>query len=376
MSTQTRNPIARRVRPIVFVGILLISLISCTLTPSSSSSDVSLQQTQMELSIQQTLMAQQAAQDAENQQQEQAQQEDLAIQATQTQVVLDNLAAQQSIQATETSIAATLTAQQEQPQVEQPQAEQPQEEQTTSEEPSTEPIGDLDSMMDNAKILLYEDMVNRPATRRYVKDALDNMGLDYKDDGSAKGWLKSDMLSSTWDLVILALEVRSNVSGEYFTYVNQALDAGSAVILEIWYMDRISRGEISKTLSRCGVEFEANYVNKTGTVNDYINWPLQGKSDHPNLNDPNSNIRFTNVAVYWFGDLGDFMKVSGKKDDAELLMGTIATEKNTHGTLAACNGGKFIIQTHSSHDFAMEEIVPLWENMITYALKSFFISSQ
>jgi len=375
MSSQNSNPIGRRFGVTIFIGILLISLISCTLTPSSSSSNVSLQQTQMELGIQQTLMAQQAAQNAENQQQEQAQQEELDIQATQTQVALDNLAAQQAIQATETSIAATLTAQQEQPQAEQPQ-EEPQEEQTTSEEPSQEPIGDLDSMMDSAKILLYEDMVNRPATRRYVKDALDNMGLDYKDDGSAKGWLKSDLLSSTWDLVILALEVRSNVSGEYFTYVNQALDAGSAVILEIWYMDRISRGELSKTLSRCGVEFEANYVNKTGTLNDYINWPLPGKSDHPIFNDPNSNIRFTNVAVYWFGDLGDFMKLSGKKDDAELLMGTIATEKNSHGTLAVCNGGKFIIQTHSSHDFAMEEIVPLWENMITYALKSFFMSSQ
>jgi len=375
MSSQNSNPIGRRFRLTIFIGILLISLISCTLTPSSSSSNVSLQQTQMELGIQQTLMAQQAAQNAENQQQEQAQQEELDIQATQTQVALDNLAAQQAIQATETSIAATLTAQQEQPQAEQPQ-EEPQEEQTTSEEPSQEPIGDLDSMMESAKILLYEDMVNRPATRRYVKDALDNMGLDYKDDGSAKGWLKSDLLSSTWDLVILALEVRSNVSGEYFTYVNQALDAGSAVILEIWYMDRISRGELSKTLSRCGVEFEANYVNKTGTLNDYINWPLPGKSDHPIFNDPNSNIRFTNVAVYWFGDLGDFMKLSGKKDDAELLLGTIATEKNSHGTLAVCNGGKFIIQTHSSHDFAMEEIVPLWENMITYALKSFFMSSQ
>ena len=374
MSAQTINSNSRPIRLIVFIGLLIISLLSCTITPSSSSSEVSLQQTQMELSIQQTLMAQQAVQDQENQQQDQAQQEELAMQATQTQVALDNLAAQQAIQATETAIAATLTAQQ-QPQ-EQPQQEQPQEEQTTSEEPAQEPIGDLDSMMENAKILLYEDMVNRPATRRYVKDALDNMGLEYKDDGSAKGWLKSDLLASTWDLVIVALEVRSNVSGEYFTYINQALDAGSAVILEIWYMDRISRGELSKTLSRCGVEFEANYVNKTGTLNDYINWPLPGKSDHPIFNEPNSNIRFTNVAVYWFGDLGDFMKLSGKKDDAELLMGTIATEKNSHGTLAVCNGGKFIIQTHSSHDFAMEEIVPLWENMITYALKSFFITSQ
>ncbi|MCK4724607.1 MAG: hypothetical protein KAT29_02340, partial [Anaerolineales bacterium] len=206
--------------------------------------------------------------------------------------------------------------------------------------------------------------------RRYAKDALDNMGLDYKDDGSAKGWLKSDLLGGNWDLVIIALEVRANVSGEYFTYINQALDNGSAVILEIWYMDAISRGEISKTLSRCGVEFEKNYVNTTGTVNDNIQWPLPGKNDHPVLNEPNSGIRYTNVAAFWFGDLGDFIKVSGKKDDAELLLGTIATEKNSHGTLAVCNGGKFIIQTFSSHDHAMEESVALWENYIYNTLKA------
>lgn len=374
MSTQIRA-----LKFVVVVGILITFLAGCFLPPSSTSDEGSLQQTQMELSIQQTLIAQKATQDSLNQQKQQEQEQISSDQATQTQVAADNLAVQQAIQATETSIAATLVAQQQQPQ-----ETQPPEEITISEEPTQEPVqepvqvlpDDLDSMMQNAKIVLFEDMVGRPATRRYVKNALDNMGLEYKDDGNAVGWLKSDLLSSTWDLVIIALEIRSNVSGEYFTYVNQALDAGSAVILEIWYMDRISRGEIANTLSRCGVEFEKNYVNTTGTVVDYINWPLPGKIDHPIFNEPNSGFQFTNVAVYWFDDLGDYIKLSGKKDDAELLMGTIATEKNTHGTLAACNGGKFIIQTNSSHDNAMEEVVPLWENMINYVLKNKLIQSQ
>jgi len=349
--------------------LMIMMLMSCNFIPTSSD-DVSLQQTQMELSIQQTMMAQKVTQDYLSQQ---GQQVDLDLQATQTALAAQILFAQQAMQATETAVAAAQAAQA------QPQETQPPDVSTTEEttppdvsttEETAPPAEDFETFQDNAKILLYEDMVNFPAVRRYVKDALDNMGLDYKDDGSAKGWLKSDLLGGNWDLVILALEVRSNVSGEYFTYINQALDSGSAVILEIWYMDAISRGELSKTLSRCGVEFEKNYWNKTGTANDYLQWPLPGKNSHPILNEPNSGIRYTNVAMFWVGDLGDFMKVSGKKDDAELLMGTIATEKNSHGTLAVCNNGKFIIQTFSTHDYAMEESVPLWENYIHNTLKA------
>jgi len=338
--------------------LMIIMVMSCSLTPTSSD-DASLQQTQMELSIQQTMMAQKATQDYMSQQDQQV---DLGLQATQTSLAAQNLLAQQAMQATETAVAAAQAAQL------QPQDTQPPDVSTT-EEPAA-PAEDFETFKGNAKILLFEDMVNFPQVRRYVKDALDNMGLDYKDDGSAKGWLKSDLLGGNWDLVIIALEVRSNVSGEYFTYINQALDNGAAVILEIWYMDAISRGELSKTLSRCGVEFEKDYWGKTGTAVDYIQWPLPGKNDHPILNEPNKGIGYTNVAMFWVGDLGDFIKVSGKKDDAELILGTIATEKNSHGTLAVCNGGKFIIQTFSTHDYAMEESVPLWENYIHNTLKA------
>ena len=47
--------------------------------------------------------------------------------------------------------------------------------------------------MKDARILHYEDAVIYPPVKRYVKDALDDMGLEYKDDGSAKGWRKSDL---------------------------------------------------------------------------------------------------------------------------------------------------------------------------------------
>ncbi len=235
----------------------------------------------------------------------------------------------------------------------------------------------FEAYMQDAKILLYEDVVGAPWLARYAKDALDDMGLDYKDDGSAKGWLKSDLLSSKWDLVIIALEdSRLPPTGEYFDYINQAIDNGSAVILEIWFLNFVSRGEAAKMLSKCGVEFESDYGWDTGGVNDLINWPLPGKNDHPVFNEPNTGFRWTNIATITGPDIGDYIILSGKKDDAELLLGTIATEKNTHGTLALCNDGKFIIQTFRTHNLAYEEAVPLWQNYIYYVLKAKFLEGQ
>jgi hypothetical protein len=59
---------------------------------------------------------------------------------------------------------------------------------------------------------------------QYVKKTLDMMGLKYKWDGNAVGRFKSDLLNGgpdgqPWDLVILAIEARGNVSGEYFEYL-------------------------------------------------------------------------------------------------------------------------------------------------------------
>jgi flagellar motor protein MotB len=362
----------------VFLVILFTS--SCMF---GSQQDVSLLQTQMELSIQQTMAAQEVAnvanqqQNQQQQQQPQQQESQIDAAATQTALALQNIIAQQAVQATGTAMALQnqqqqqQSQQQQQPQQQQQQQPQQQQPQQQQQEPSSE---DFEAWMQDAKILLYEDMVAIPAIRRYVKDALDTMGLKYKDDGNAMGWLKSDLLAGGWDLVIIAAEDRNIVSGEYFQYLNQTLDSGTGVILEVWYLDQISRGQVATTLAKCGVEFERNYTGTTGSINDYIVWPLiQG---HPLLTEPNMGFRFTNVTDFWAPwDLGDLLKNSFKKD-AELVLGTIATEPNTHGTLVSCLDGRFIIQTHSTHDLAMEESVPLWENYIYNALKAVYMSRQ
>ncbi len=87
--------------------------------------------------------------------------------------------------------------------------------------------------MKNAKILVYEDIVVDPGETQYIKKTLDTMGLNYKWDGNAVGRLKSDLLAGApggtpWDLVILGIEARGNVSGEYFEYLMDVINQGTA----------------------------------------------------------------------------------------------------------------------------------------------------
>jgi len=231
---------------------------------------------------------------------------------------------------------------------------------------------DFETWMKSANILLYEDMVARPNIVRYFKKTLDMMGLNYKDDGSARGWLKSDLLSGGpngkgWDLIIMAIEDRMGISGEFFTYVNQAINQGTPVIMEIWYLDRISGGEVSMILSKCGVEAR-NYIGKNQDPVDLIVWPLPGALDHPLLSVPNAGLTFTDVWEFWpYSDLGDLLSLTGR-GDAQLLLGTIATERNNHGTLAVCLDDMLILQTFSSHSFTYDVMSLLIENYIYNAL--------
>ena len=355
----------------VLALILSILISACGLLPFSPGGEGD-DMAAIEQSIQATIMADQATQaylDAVKQQTA------ISIQATQTAVSAGAVETEPPLPEAEPETTEEVEGEDTQ---EEPAETQPPDDSAESQAAAQFSEEDFEAWMEDAKILLYEDAVNAPWLARYVKDALDNMDLEYKDDGSAVGWLKSDLLGSDWDLVILALEDPGiPPMGEYFDYLQQAMNKGAAVVMEIWFLDIVGRGEVASLLSDCGVEFESDYGFSTGSVNDLINWPLPDKSDHPILNEPNSGFRWTNIATWGpFFDLGDFIKLSGKKDDAELLLGAIATEKNSHGTLAVCKDGKFIIQTFHTHNLAYEEAVPLWENYIYNALKAKYLEEQ
>lgn len=342
-------------------ALFLITSASCNFL---SSEDESLKDTQTALAVQQTVVAQQGSGDV-----------NATIEAQQATIDAQNAQATAiagqppppptpDMAATQGAVAAEQTAMAQQG--------APAETQPPMPPPDQPPPADIEAKMRTANILLYEDVINDPKKKRYVQDTLKAMGLNFKDDGSAKGWLKSDLLGSApggspWDLVILAIEERGEVSGEYFEYLQNVINQGTPVIVEAWHLDAISEGKVSPILAKCGVGVYP-FFPKTFTINDIVMWPLG--VPHPVINDPNSGLTFTKVLDTWLwqGDLGSQMFLTGG-GDAQLLLGTNASEPFQDGTLAVCMGGQLTLQTFSSHSFNWDTMYRLWENYITNALR-------
>jgi hypothetical protein len=361
----------QKIAIVTTVIALVFAMLSCNLNMSDTANDSTVQ-TQAALGVQQTMLAMQSG----------------GIQATITaqQALLNNqatLAAAQIQQpvtptpdynATQIalSVAQTAQAQTAAPVMLQSPAAPTTPPQVYPTAPPPQPSGNFQEWMKSAKILVYEDIVVDPRETQYIKKTLDMMGLNYKWDGNAVGRLKSDLLSGAqggqpWDLVILGIETRGNVSGEYFEYLMDVINQGTAVILEAWHLDAISQGTVSMILSKCGTDV-IDYPTETGTINDVLIWPISGVS-HPVLNTPNSGMSFTKARDTWIwsGDLGSRIEPTGH-GDIQLLMGTNASSKDRHGVLGVCMDGQLILQTFSSHSFSYQVMGPMWENYIYNAL--------
>jgi hypothetical protein len=361
----------QKIAIVTAVIALVFAMLSCNLNMSDTANDSTVQ-TQAALGVQQTMLAMQSG----------------GIQATITaqQALLNNqatLAAAQIQQpvtptpdynATQIalSVAQTAQAQTAAPVMLQSPAAPTTPPQVYPTAPPPQPSGNFQEWMKSAKILVYEDIVVDPRETQYIKKTLDMMGLNYKWDGNAVGRLKSDLLSGAqggqpWDLVILGIETRGNVSGEYFEYLMDVINQGTAVILEAWHLDAISQGTVSMILSKCGTDV-IDYPTETGTINDVLIWPISGVS-HPVLNTPNSGMSFTKARDTWIwsGDLGSRIEPTGH-GDIQLLMGTNASSKDRHGVLGVCMDGQLILQTFSSHSFSYQVMGPMWENYIYNAL--------
>jgi hypothetical protein len=236
------------------------------------------------------------------------------------------------------------------------------------------PSGDFKQWMNSAQILLFEDVVGNPGMSRYIKQTLDGMNLRYKDDGNAIGWLKNDLLSGSrtgkpWDLVIIAVEARGNVSGEYFDYLKNVIDAKSSVILEAWHLDAISEGKVGPILAECGVQVYP-YFTRAMNLTDVVLYPYPAAAASPITNDPNKGLSFTKSLNTWLftGDLGSLMAYTGH-GDAVFLLGRNPEDDVRDGALASCMSGRLTLQTFSSHSFSYKTIYPLWENYIINALR-------
>jgi hypothetical protein len=112
-----------------------------------------------------------------------------------------------------------------------------------------------------------------------------------------------------------------------------------------------------------------------------VMFPLD--STHPILQEPNPGLTFTDTKGYWWDDQGSPKKSYDTGDlvkkamggDANLLIGTVANETNSHGTVTVCMDDRLILQTFSTHNLTFNAMQPLIENYIHYGLKTRFQSS-
>lgn len=253
-----------------------------------------------------------------------------------------------------------------QPPVEQPVTLPPTPIPPTDIPPTPEP--DIDALIKNAKILVYED-AKGARLGEWVKGTLELMGLKYIHVGDAIGDFMSYLNSSTqWDLIIVAAENRSGVQGEFWDVITPKVTSDkTALIVEMWYLSRIANGRIQSLTAKCGIEF-----HKTRSYVESI-YTLDGAN--PLFSTPNGGFSLTNYVGHWNDKGGDYVRLTGG-GDATLVAGGFPKEKSSYGLLTTCMDGRVVIQTFSTHDYHREAMQLLWENYIINTLTNHFKAIQ
>ncbi|MFH1183777.1 MAG: hypothetical protein V1755_01905 [Chloroflexota bacterium] len=231
-------------------------------------------------------------------------------------------------------------------------------------EPLPTPTDDLEARILSAKILVYEN-TDESGIGMWIQDAIEGMGIQYTQTGSYSGHFMEYLNSGVkYDLIIVGAEDKDKISGEFWDVISGRLTRDkTALIAEVWYLDREANGPISKILGPCGVRFR-------------VDWPLAEsiywwEPDHPIFNEPNVVLPLLHYNRYWANQTGDKLMLGGG-GDAVMLAGLSASPSPGEGVLATCFDGRVIIQTFSDHDYRQAEVIPLWQNYIHYTLKNHF----
>ena len=284
----------------------------------------------------------------------------LEIQATQNAIVptaepVD--ATKIALEVRATDAAVQLTQQAAQPPAQQPPAAPPAA--TVNPDAAAQ---DLKARIKNAKILVYEDT---PTIGLWISDALNGMGLKYTHVGDAIGHFMENLNSPIkWDLIIVGAESKTKVQGEFWDVIGEKISRdNTAVVAEIWYIDQLYNGRLKPVMANCGIEFQRD-------------WPLAESiywldSTNPLFSNPNNAMPLINYSRYWQWQAGDLIKLS-PGSNATLLAGTFQKRKSDYGVMATCHDGRVVFQTFSNHDYHQNQIIPLWQNYITYTLTNRF----
>ncbi len=221
---------------------------------------------------------------------------------------------------------------------------------------------DIEARMKSAKILVYEDT---PYIGMWIKDTLQGMGLKHTYVGDAMGNFMENLNSGIkWDLIIVGAESHDYVSGDFFDVItDRVVKDKTAVIVEMWYLDKISEGRIKPLTTKCGVELQKSYDAASS-----IYWL---ESDSPVFTEPNIAIPLIHYDIYWQWQAGDYMRLL-PGSNATLLAGMYQNRDSDYGVVASCFDGRVIFQTFCNHDYHKTDIELLWENYIYNTLKNRF----
>ena len=345
--------------PFFVMALGLLFVISVSLACNAPAEDETLRNTQIALNVQATQLALQGNQP--NAQPETEQQPAQEAEATQLAAdVQSTVNAQITIDAANAPDTAAPT---DPP----PPTDTP--EPVATDPPPTDAPANIDEMIKESNILLFENVTKIPLPR-YIEQALNNLGLgrNYVDVKDAPGNFKAQLLSGTdWDLIVVGVEARSSIEGEFFDYFNDQVNKGTGLVIELWDLDEIAGAKATSFLTNCGIKVQGDWYDPPMTSRSI--WWLYG--EHPVFHEPNEGMSLVNYSPYWSGDAGDLLKtIPGS--DAILLAGTYAQEKSSHGLLAVCHDDRVIVQTYSSHDYRQDDVVRLWENYIYNALRAHF----
>ena len=202
--------------------------------------------------------------------------------------------------------------------------------------------------------------------RRVVENAIDGLGLgsNTKNVGGAMGDFLSNLNSATqWDLIIIAAEVRTAISGEFFDVLADHMDRGAAMVIEIWYIDDIASGRIQPVMQRCGIAFQRDWQRPwNADLNEYLVYLLEPTD--PLFSEPNTMSMLIPSASYlWTGDIGDMVELNAGSD-AVIMAGAQPKEHSNYGMITECMDGRMIWQTFSTHDYKTQDMINMWQNYI------------
>jgi hypothetical protein len=344
----------------IVIVISLSVMLACSL-PTGSSTQGDMQQTQIALGIQQTMVIQQ--------------QTELASKKQPTSPPTDVPAvATYTPYPTYTQPPANTAA---------PSATQPPAATVTWTVPPEPTQVNMEEKIRGANILILEDVKGYFALTPLVHQAIGSMdfsGGKIVEVDDRIGDFMSQLNSPTkWDLIIVAAEARSGVRGEFWDVIMDQVNHKVGLIAEVWYLDQIANGRIAPLLGKCGVRFEKNWGRSTKY--DQLNYSLYWLDQNNEVfSKPNVVGPLYTPTIYWdykIGsyDAGDLLSL-GTGGDAQLLAGLQPKEKSYNGVLASCLSGRMILQTFSSHDYRSSQVVPLWQNYITYTLTNHFKAIQ